>query len=743
MDRASNVNGDNLACLKLREQAMDTAPSATSVAAAAPESSTLAVESTEDSESKRRHDDHTGSESNGQQMGYQDQHSSVKEEDQNTQTIRRSRSGRLLRSIVQYDERSSRSSSPEPSTHGRRTRSSFQPNNGGRPGGDNREEASEQQHYEGNHLDQQPQDIQSLQQSENIGGENNGQSHEQGPNRLHDGDGNRDELASDGEQDDGYGDDGNNEGSESVDTNSSKNDDGAEPLVVSMYGSPSLVKVRSMFIDKLYKMVEDSSIQHLISWAKEGDMFYVFNCIELSSSVLPKFFKHNNWQSFVRQLNMYGFHKSQYYTISLEDTEEYDGEITSVIKVTFHDASHQRLAARYWSFWLSQQSNPKTARALDIEKASSSGMMEVQSKTFDRISFKWNGKAGAKLMVRFNCLSTDFSRIKGVKGIPLRVHMDTMLDGIGGHGGVISSNGDGSGNGDQQQAMERSFAKIKLFRDKGAERKNKDDHKHLEKMWDKMRGKNADTNPLVSMLAPVQSVSVFTECLDHPEGAGEDETLDLSETLTHDPDTDSGALATSGNNSTGASGTGSSAGTVAGTVAGANASQETSSSSAVESSVALVPATKKRRRAIESGGNSSSNGRQPGAQNQYHHSQVGYPTGSPSSSSELFLDRDPNYVPQSRKKKAVLCLYIKIGGESVYRAVYLEKCTLADLTQKLSEKLEIQSSTISCVYRKATKKELLVRVDDSMVAQMNDELDMVVDYDFNQLDGSVNLTLKY
>ncbi|KAF9193586.1 grainyhead-like [Haplosporangium sp. Z 767] len=431
--------------------------------------------------------------------------------------------------------------------------------------------------------------------------------------------------------------------------------------------------------------------------------------------------------------------KGQYYTISLEDTEEYDGEITSVIKVTFHDASHQRLAARYWSFWLSQQPNPKTARALDIEKVSSSGMMEVQSKTFDRISFKWNGKAGAKLMVRFNCLSTDFSRIKGVKGIPLRVHMDTMLDGIGGQGGVINSNSNGSGNGDQQPAMERSFAKIKLFRDKGAERKNKDDHKHLEKMWDKMRGKNADTNPLVSMLAPVQSVSVFTECLDHPEGTGEDETLDLSETLTHDPDTDSGALAASGNNGIGASGAGASADIVG----GAGAGQDTASSSVVESSVALVPATKKRRRAIESGGNSSNNGRQAGAQDQYHHSQVGFPIGSPSSSSELFLDRDPNYVPQSRKKKAVLCLYIKIGGESVYRAVYLEKCTLADLTQKLSEKLEIQSSTISCVYRKATKKELLVRVDDAMVAQMNDELDMVVDYDFNQLDGSVNLTLKY
>jgi len=89
---------------------------------------------------------------------------------------------------------------------------------------------------------------------------------------------------------------------------------------------------------------------------------------------------------------------------------------------------------------------------LFLEHASSSGILEVQSKTFDRISFKWNGKAGAKLMVRFNCLSTDFSRIKGVKGIPLRVHMDSVLD--------------NSGASVDQGPVERSFAKIKLFRDK-------------------------------------------------------------------------------------------------------------------------------------------------------------------------------------------------------------------------------------------------------------------------------------
>ncbi|CAJ0754918.1 5898_t:CDS:10 [Entrophospora sp. SA101] len=56
-------------------------------------------------------------------------------------------------------------------------------------------------------------------------------------------------------------------------------------------------------------MVEDPSIQHLISWAPSGDVFSVSNPTEFSKLVLPQYFKHNNWQSFVRQLNMYGFHK--------------------------------------------------------------------------------------------------------------------------------------------------------------------------------------------------------------------------------------------------------------------------------------------------------------------------------------------------------------------------------------------------------------------------------------------------
>ncbi|KAK9458897.1 HSF-type DNA-binding-domain-containing protein [Lipomyces oligophaga] len=65
---------------------------------------------------------------------------------------------------------------------------------------------------------------------------------------------------------------------------------------------------QSAFIHKLYTMLEDSSIQHLISWTRSNDSFVVTPNEEFSR-VLSLYFKHTNVSSFVRQLNMYGFHK--------------------------------------------------------------------------------------------------------------------------------------------------------------------------------------------------------------------------------------------------------------------------------------------------------------------------------------------------------------------------------------------------------------------------------------------------
>ena len=58
------------------------------------------------------------------------------------------------------------------------------------------------------------------------------------------------------------------------------------------------------FYELYYSMVVDKQYQHLIAWNFTGTSFVVCNIAELSRDVLPKHFKHNNFSSFVRQLNM-------------------------------------------------------------------------------------------------------------------------------------------------------------------------------------------------------------------------------------------------------------------------------------------------------------------------------------------------------------------------------------------------------------------------------------------------------
>ncbi|XP_044484183.1 heat stress transcription factor A-6b-like [Mangifera indica] len=63
------------------------------------------------------------------------------------------------------------------------------------------------------------------------------------------------------------------------------------------------------FLTKTYDIVEDSTTNHIVSWSSGNSSFVVWDPQTFSISLLPRYFKHNNFSSFVRQLNTYGFTK--------------------------------------------------------------------------------------------------------------------------------------------------------------------------------------------------------------------------------------------------------------------------------------------------------------------------------------------------------------------------------------------------------------------------------------------------
>ena len=78
--------------------------------------------------------------------------------------------------------------------------------------------------------------------------------------------------------------------------------DRCEEMVFAMESQKA---VPTPFLTKTYQLVDDPLTDHIVSWGDDGTTFVVWRPPEFARDLLPNYFKHNNFSSFVRQLNTY------------------------------------------------------------------------------------------------------------------------------------------------------------------------------------------------------------------------------------------------------------------------------------------------------------------------------------------------------------------------------------------------------------------------------------------------------
>ncbi|XP_077755247.1 grainyhead-like protein 3 homolog isoform X1 [Canis aureus] len=159
--------------------------------------------------------------------------------------------------------------------------------------------------------------------------------------------------------------------------------------------------------------------------------------------------------------------KGQFYPITLRTPAGGKGlalssnKVKSVVMVVFDNEKVPAEQLRFWKHWHSRQPTAKQ-RVIDVAdcKENFNTVQHIEEVAYNALSFVWNVNEEAKVFIGVNCLSTDFSSQKGVKGVPLNLQIDTYDCGSG-----------------AERLVHRAVCQIKIFCDKGAERKMRDDER--------------------------------------------------------------------------------------------------------------------------------------------------------------------------------------------------------------------------------------------------------------------------
>ncbi|KAK4982946.1 hypothetical protein LTR50_007509 [Elasticomyces elasticus] len=215
--------------------------------------------------------------------------------------------------------------------------------------------------------------------------------------------------------------------------------------------------------------------------------------------------------------------KGQAYLMNIVDTAPQAAmagrvKYRTFVRISFEDEQQRQRPRACWQLWKvgrgTAEAHKRGGKLQPVEYVGpgeingsddpSLPRIELESASFDGLSVTWTpleGSAECSVAVRFNFLSTDFSRSKGVKGIAVRLCAKTEL--MDSPAAVSPERID----------PEICFCKVKSFRDHGAERKLSNDVAHVKKTIDKLKQQIAEAETGVKDLGKrKRSGSAYKVC---------------------------------------------------------------------------------------------------------------------------------------------------------------------------------------------------------------------------------------
>uniref|UniRef100_A0A671N8H9 Transcription factor CP2 n=1 Tax=Sinocyclocheilus anshuiensis TaxID=1608454 RepID=A0A671N8H9_9TELE len=178
----------------------------------------------------------------------------------------------------------------------------------------------------------------------------------------------------------------------------------------------------------------------------------------------------------------------------MEELPEINGKmVKSIIRVVFHDrrlqyTEHQQLEGWRW--------NRPGDRILDLDIPMSVGVVDPRANPtqLNTVEFLWDPSKRTSVFIQVHCISTEFTMRKhgGEKGVPFRIQIDTFKE---------------NEAGEYTEHLHSASCQIKVFKPKGADRKQKTDREKMEKRAPQEKEK----------YQPSYETTILTECSPWPE----------------------------------------------------------------------------------------------------------------------------------------------------------------------------------------------------------------------------------